>query len=135
MIMQVITAYLATAIVFFVIDFIWLSFVAQKFYQREIGPLLLKDFKMGVAAGFYLIYVAGIVVFAVWPALQGGGWSNALIFGAFLGFIAYGTYDLTNYATLKGWTVKMVAVDMAWGASLTGISALFGYFISRAMLG
>ena len=129
------TAYVSTAIVFFAIDFVWLSVMAKTVYQKEIGPLLLENFNMPVAAGFYALYVVGIVVFAVWPALNGGSWTTALILGALLGLIAYGTYDLTNLATLKGWTVRMAVIDVTWGTVLTGFSALSGYFLTRLVLG
>jgi len=135
MFMQAAIAYAATVIVFFAIDFVWLSYAAKTIYQREIGTLLLSQFNMPVAAGFYVFYVIGIVVFAVLPALNSGSWLTALILGGLLGLIAYGTYDLTNLATLKGWTVKMAVIDMAWGMVLTGFSATAGFFLTRLVSG
>jgi uncharacterized membrane protein len=130
-----IVAYFATMIVFFAIDFVWLSRVATTFYRSQIGDLLLKDFKVGYAAGFYLIYGAGLVFFAVKPALENGNLSTALLYGAFLGFLCYGTYDFTNLATLKGYTATVGFVDLAWGTVLTGVSALGGAWITRAIMG
>lgn len=132
---QAIIAYLATAVVFFTLDFIWLGHIARDLYRREIGPLLLEQFNLPVAGGFYALYVAGIVVFAVWPALNNASWQTALGLGALFGLMAYGTYDLTNLATLKGWTVNMVLMDVSWGTALTGTSALAGYWITRAVSG
>lgn len=132
--MTYIVAYFATAVSFLAIDFIWLGFIAKDFYRREIGSLLLEKFNMAAAVGFYLIFVVGILVFAVLPALQAGSWKTALIYGALFGFFTYATYDMTNLATLKGWSVSVVVVDMAWGAFLTGVAALAGYFATRAIV-
>jgi len=123
-------AYLATAVVFFAIDFVWLT-RAVGFYRGEIGSLLLDDPKLGYAAGFYLLYVVGVVVLVVIPAVTGGSWVQALLMGALLGLVAYGTYDMTNMATLKGYTLRVALVDMGWGTFLTAVSALAGYFVTR----
>ncbi|MDJ0511933.1 MAG: DUF2177 family protein [Methyloceanibacter sp.] len=128
-------AYLATAIGFLVIDVIWLGFIAKGFYQREIGHLLLENFNMVAAFGFYLMFIAGVVIFAVAPALHADSWKTALLFGALFGLFTYGTYDLTNWATLKGWSPMVTLVDMTWGAFLTSVSAVIGYFATRSLLG
>ncbi|MDQ2973100.1 MAG: DUF2177 family protein [bacterium] len=109
------------------IDAVWLSIVANKFYKSQIGQLLLDKPNMVAAALFYIIYVVGIVAFAVSPALEKGSWQYALGMGALLGFVAYATYDLTNLATLKGFTNKVVIVDMIWGTVLTGTVSLLAY--------
>ena len=124
-------AYGATMLVFFAIDFVWLGVVAKDFYRERLGALMLEQVNLPVAAVFYLIYIVGIVVFAISPALQGGSWKTALMLGGLFGFIAYGTYDVTNLATLRGWPVSVVIVDMAWGTVLTGVSAALGYAITR----
>lgn len=124
-------AYGATMLVFFAIDFVWLGVVAKDFYRERLGALMLEQVNLPVAAVFYLIYIVGIVVFAISPALQGGSWKTALMLGGLFGFIAYGTYDVTNLATLRGWPVSVVIVDMAWGTVLTGVSATLGYAITR----
>lgn len=90
---------------------------------------------MTAAIGFYLIFVVGVVIFAVLPALQAGSWKTALLYGALFGFFTYATYDMTNLATLKGWSFPVTVVDIAWGAFLTGISALAGYLATRAVVG
>ncbi len=132
---QYLTAYIATMLTFFAIDFVWLSYVANKFYRDQMGHLMLEDVKIPIAMAFYLIYGVGIVIFAVAPALNNGGWKHALLYGALFGFFCYSAYDLTNMATLKDWPMKMSFVDMAWGTFLTGTSALGGFWITSKLLG
>lgn len=127
--MDYIVAYVGTAIVFFGLDFIWLSKVAVDFYKREIGSLMLPKPNFAAAGIFYLFYIAGIVYFAVMPSINGGSWEEAMISGAILGFIGYGTYDMTNLSTLKGWSVKMCVIDILWGTVLTGLAALGGHWV------
>lgn len=126
--MPYVIAYVSTAVVFFGLDYLWLSRVAIGFYRRHIGDLLLATPNFAAAGLFYLVYVAGIVYFAVMPAVAGGSWLTALVGGAFLGLIAYGTYDMTNLATLKDWSLSVSLVDMAWGTVLTATAATAGYF-------
>ncbi len=128
-------AYAATAVVFLGIDFVWLSTVATGFYRSRIGALLLEQPNLPVAGLFYLFYVGGIVHFAVMPALHGANWATALLNGALLGLIAYGTYDITNLATLKNWSVSVSVVDMIWGTALTGLAATCGYFLTAWTVG
>ena len=132
--MQTLVTYLSTLGVFLAIDFVWLAFIARKFYFDRIGPLMLERPDFLVAALFYLFYVFGIVYFAVLPALKSGQLSTALINGVLLGLLAYGTYDITNMATLKGWSWQVVAVDIVWGAVLTGGSAIAGYLLTKLFL-
>lgn len=114
-----------------VIDFVWLSVVANKFYKSQIGTLLLEKPNMIAAVAFYVIYVVGIVAFVLTPALEKNSWQHAAGYGALFGFIAYATYDLTNLATLKGWTLKLVVVDLLWGAVLTGGVAVISFWVIR----
>lgn len=130
MIYPAIIAYISTAVVFFVIDFVWLSTMTGLFYRARMGDMLLEQPNLAVAAAFYLIYVAGIVYLAVLPALNSGHWSTALISGAVLGLVAYGTYDMTNLSTLKNWSVSLSIVDMAWGTLLTAAASTAGYFVT-----
>ena len=113
--------YLATLVVFLAIDAVWLKKVAGPLFRRHVGPLMLEDPRLDVAAGFYALYCVGIVYFAGAPAA--GDPVAAGIDGALFGFFAYATYEATNLATLKGWTWGMAALDTAWGAALTGVSA------------
>ena len=130
-----IVAYFATMIVFFAIDFVWLSRVATTFYRDQIGSILLDDFRIGWAAGFYLLYGIGVVVFAVRPGLEGNSIGAAFMYGALLGALCYGTYDFTNLATLKAYTVPVAFVDFFWGTVLTGTSAAVGTWITMKFMG
>ena len=127
-------AYVATLAVFCGLDFLWLGFVAKGYYQSQLGALLLDKPNIPVAALFYVVYVAGVLVFAVLPALDAGQWSRALVQGALFGFFAYATYDLTNLATLKVWSPGVAMLDLAWGAVVTGLSATAGYLVTRSAL-
>ncbi|WP_425995151.1 DUF2177 family protein [Afipia sp. DC4300-2b1] len=119
-------AYIVTAVIFLGIDFIWLS-RTMSFYKQELGGLLAEKPDLSVAALFYTIYVAGILMFAIVPAERNGSWIWALLLGAALGLVAYATYDLTNLATLKDWSAKVAIADIVWGTFLTAVSALAGY--------
>jgi uncharacterized membrane protein len=126
-------AYVATAVVFCGLDFLWLGFVAKGYYQSQVGALLLDKPNLPVAALFYALYIAGVLVFAVAPALEAGAWSKALLYGGLFGFFAYATYDLTNLATLKGWSPGVAFLDLGWGAVVTGVSATAGYVVARTL--
>lgn len=126
-------AYFSTAIVFLVIDFIWLGYVAKGIYAEGIGQYLRETPQMGAAVAFYLLYVIGIVFFAISPALDAGSAVKALAYGALFGFFAYATYDVTNYATIKDWPLKMSIIDTVWGTALTGTSAWAGYMITQML--
>ena len=128
---RMIIAYIATMIIFALIDFIWLGTVAKSFYRNQIGDLLLKDFRMDAAVVFYVIYIAGIVFFAVRPALEAESLRTAFLLGAAVGFLCYATYDLTNLATLKGFTATVAIVDIAWGTALTAMTAFFAAWFTR----
>jgi len=125
-----IALYLGTVVVFFAIDLVWLNFVAKDFYRRHIGSLLLDQFNMPVALAFYLLYIVGIIVFAVLPGVDKGSIVEALWRGALFGLVAYGTYDLTNLSTLKDWSPLLSVVDMAWGTVLTGTVASASWWIA-----
>ena len=125
-------AYALTLVVFFGLDFLWLGFVARSFYASQLGALMRENINYLASGGFYLAYVAGIVFFAVVPAMAEGSWGRAAMNGALLGLLAYGTYDMTNIATLKNWPVTMSIVDMGWGGVLTGVSAVSGFLLTRA---
>ena len=127
--MTFLIAWIATAAAFLIIDAIWLGWVATSFYQRELGHLMLERPNLGIAALFYLLYAAAIVLLAAMPAFRSGSWTEALFLGAVLGLAAYGTYDITNLATLKDWPLTMSIVDMIWGTTVTAVAALTGYFV------
>lgn len=131
--LKYVVAYAATAVVFFGLDLIWLT-RAVGLYREHLGGLLLDKPKLVFAAAFYLVYVFGIVCLAIAPALQGGGWPRALLGGALLGLVAYGTYDMTNMSTLKGWSLTLAIIDMAWGTLLTAVAATAGYAVTAWLM-
>jgi len=120
-----------TAIVFFAFDFVWLSTATSRIYKPYVGDLLLDKPNMPVAAAFYLLYVVGVLFLATLPGYDKGSISDAFLRGAVLGLLAYGTYDLTNLATLKGWAWQVSVIDMVWGTLLTGTVAAIGYLFAR----
>jgi uncharacterized membrane protein len=132
--MGILAVYVATLVAFLVIDAIALKFMMYPLFSRYVGDLLRADMQLGVAAGFYLFYVAGVMYFAVMPGLKAESLGLAALNGAILGFLAYGTYEATNMATLRGWAWQMVATDVAWGTFLTMITAVIGYLIGRALI-
>jgi len=123
--------YISTAIVFLALDVVMLKKVMYPLFSANIGPMMLEDLRMGPAAVFYLFYVVGVVWFVSIPALNVGSIAQAFLAGAVLGALAYGTYEFTNFATLKGWTAQMVMVDVIWGAVLTGTSAAVGVAVTK----
>lgn len=127
--MKFLVQFLTAGGIMAVIDAVWLSVIANKFYKSQIGSLLLDKPNMSAAVAFYLIYVLGIVMFVLHPALERGSWMYALLYGALFGFVAYATYDLTNLSTLKGFTLKLVLVDLAWGTLLTAAVATLSYWV------
>jgi len=129
--MRYLLAYLGSGLVMAVLDAIWLTAAGPRLYRPAIGELLAPSPDMRAAVVFYLIYVAGIVVLAVTPALREGSALKALVFGAVLGLVCYATYDLTNQATLRVWPVHVTLIDMAWGAFLTAAASLGGYWLAR----
>ena len=131
--MQIAVAYVATAVVFLALDAVVLKTVLRPLFERHLAQQLLDDFRLAPAALFYLFYLAGVVHFVSLPALAQGAPLKALAGGALLGAMAYGTYEFTNLATLRAWHWHMVAVDLAWGTALTGISAWAGVMVARAM--
>jgi uncharacterized membrane protein len=126
-------AYVATGLVFLAIDAIWLTLATQRLYRPLMGEMLAESFRFVPAMLFYLIYIAGIVVFAIAPALASDRWTTAAAYGAFLGLFAYATYDLTNQATLRDWPVMITIIDMVWGTLLTAFAATIGFLITRAL--
>lgn len=123
--------YALTTLAFFAIDLVWLGVVAQGFYQRHLGPILRPDVVWGAAVAFYLLYIAGILVFAVLPGLAAGSLGRAVLLGGFFGLVAYATFDLTGMALIQGFNWTVVAVDLVWGTVLTGTVAAAGWYAGR----
>lgn len=111
------------------LDFLWLGFIAKGLYASELGKLLLEKPNMLAAAVFYIIYVVGVVTFVISPALSSGSLWSAIGYGALFGLVAYATYDLTNLATIEGFTLKVVLIDLCWGAFITAATSGITYFI------
>jgi uncharacterized membrane protein len=116
--------------VFFAIDMVWLGLVAKNFYRGQIGFLMKSDINWTAAIIFYLLFIVGLVLFVITPAVEKGSWTQALLFGALFGLITYATYDLTNLATLKDWPVLITVVDLAWGALLAASVSIATYIIA-----
>jgi uncharacterized membrane protein len=130
--MSVVVLYLATAVVFLVLDAIMLTFVMAPLFQRHIGDMMTDQVRFVPAAIFYLAYVAGLVALVSWPAWKNG--SAVVLPAAIVGAMAYGTYEFTSYAIMKGWSPTMVATDLIWGTFLTAFSAWAGLAITRAIV-
>jgi uncharacterized membrane protein len=131
--MKIMALYLITCVVFLALDAIGLRYLVKPVFERHVGHLFADPFRLLPAAVFYLGYVAGILWFVSVPALRSGDTLSALISGVLLGLFAYGTYEFTNYATLRDWSLEQVVVDTIWGGVLTGLSAWAGVVIVRAM--
>lgn len=130
---QIIGAYVATLFALAIGDALWLGVIAKGFVKAQLGVLLRDEFVWWAAVLFYLFFALGLFYFAVLPGLTGAGVLRVFLLGAFLGFLAYMTYDFTNLATLKGWPILLVPVDIAWGSLLSGAAAVVGLFAGRAL--
>lgn len=129
---SVATSYFATLIAFVGIDFVWLSFAAERLYRPILKDILVDGFRVPAAVAFYLVYAAGLAALAVRPALAAESPRLALLNGAIFGFCAYATYDLTNEATLRNWTTSLTLADLAWGTLLSASAALAGFSATNA---
>lgn len=129
--MKIIVHYLLTAIVFFAIDLLWLGVIAKGLYNKYLGEFLADKVNWTAAIIFYLLFIVGIFIFAIQPALEKQSLQKAIVYGALFGFFTYATYDLTNLATLKNWPLEIVFIDIIWGMVLTASVSTAGYFISK----
>lgn len=116
--------------VFFAIDMTWLGLITKDFYRNQIGFLMKNDINWTSAIIFYVLFIIGLVLFVITPAIEKGSWTHALLFGALFGLITYATYDLTNLATLKEWPLLVTIVDMAWGTVLAMLVSTVTYVIA-----
>ncbi|MEO3387042.1 DUF2177 family protein [Mesorhizobium sp. CAU 1741] len=124
-------AYVAAGIVFLIVDAIWLTIMADALYRPMLGDKLEPQYVLAPAVVFYFIYIAGIIFFAVMPALQSGGLAKAALNGAMLGLVAYATYDLTNQATLRDWPLVVTLADIPWGMFVTAVGASAGFLAAN----
>ncbi len=123
--------YAACLASFLALDFAWLATTVSRFYKPRLGELMALQPRLGAAALFYLLYVAGVLALAVLPGLRDGSPVAAIWRGALFGLVAYATYDLTNLSTLRGWPWDLTVVDMVWGTVLTGAVSAAGYAVGR----
>lgn len=125
--------YLIALPVFFAIDMVWLGLVAKNFYRQQIGFLMKSNFNWTAAILFYLLFIVGLVIFVIQPAVEKNSWQHALLFGALFGLISYATYDLTNLATVNNWPLLVTIVDLAWGAVLAASVSTVTYLIAHKL--
>ena len=116
--------------VFFAIDMLWLGFVAKNFYAKQIGSLIKPDINWSAAIVFYIIFIAGLVIFVITPAVLKNSWTQAVLMGALFGFVCYATYDLTNLAVAKDWPLLVTIVDLIWGAVLAASVSVITFLIA-----
>ena len=116
--------------IFLALDMIWLGLVAKNFYSNQIGFLMKSNINWTAAIIFYLLFIVGLVLFVITPAIEKGSWFYALIFGALFGLITYATYDLTNLATIKNWPIILTIVDLIWGTVLAASVSVISFFIA-----
>lgn len=116
---------------FVIFDLVWLGIIGKELYSSKLGALMATEVVVPAAVLFYLMYLAGIVIFAIHPALITGEWKTALLWGALFGFFCYATYELTNWAVIQGWPASLVLIDIAWGVFLTGGVAVTAFLITK----
>ena len=126
-----ILAYIGALVIFCAMDFFWLTILAKKIYQTHMGMLMLAEPNLIPAAIFYILYLLGLLVFSIIPALRSQSFIMALSLGAFLGLIAYASYDLTNLATLRGWSIRLTVIDISWGIVISSLASLAGFMTAR----
>jgi len=128
---QIIISYVLTTIAFLIIDLIWLGVIAKDLYRKYLGSFLSENVNWTAAIIFYLLYIVGISIFAIYPAVNKDSVVKAILLGGLFGFFCYATYDLTNLATLKDWPLKIVFIDIIWGAILTASVSVSGFYIVK----
>lgn len=131
---MILKLYLIALPTFFIIDMIWLGLVAKNFYQEQIGFLMKNNINWVAAFSFYFLFILGLVVFVIKPAIESGSLLKLIVLGALFGLITYATYDLTNLATLKDWPLLVTIVDLIWGMVLATSVSTITYFIATKLL-
>jgi uncharacterized membrane protein len=128
---KLLISYGLTFVVFFIVDMAWLGFIAKDLYKKYLGNFLSEQVNWTAAIVFYLLFIVGVFIFAIMPSVEKNSWVSAVTLGALFGFFTYATYDLTNLATLKGWPINIVIIDILWGSVLTGIVSTAGFYIVK----
>ncbi len=131
--MHLFITYVSMLVFFLVVDYIMIIKIISPIFQATIPDLLRDQPKLAAAAVFYIFYVSGVYWFGTLAGIRAGSVLTAILSGAFLGLLAYATYEVTNFSLLKGWTINMVILDTVWGGVLGGLTAGFGYYVSRAL--
>ncbi|MCC6584937.1 MAG: DUF2177 family protein [Chitinophagales bacterium] len=132
--MKYIALFFITTLIFFAIDMLWLGVIAKNFYREKLSFIFTGEVNWQAAFIFYILYIVGILYFVIIPGFTHHDWKTVLFNGAFLGFLCYATYDLTNMATIKQWPLIVVVVDIIWGTVLTGSVAVLSYFAASRFL-
>ena len=128
---SIILSYLLTFLFFLIVDMLWLGVIAKNIYQKYLGGFLTDNVNWTTAVVFYFIFVVGISIFVIYPSVNNGSVYQAILMGALFGFFTYATYDLTNLATLKGWPLPIVFIDIIWGSVLSAVVSLSGFYIVK----
>jgi len=123
--------YLLSLVIFFIIDLFWLGVLAKDLYKEQLGYIMAPHIRWGAALVFYFLYIGGLTLFVVYPLSQDGNWILPLLYGGFFGLVCYATYDLTNFATLKGWPLKIVIYDLLWGTFISGVTSFIACYIGN----
>jgi len=131
--MTFIKVFLIALIIFLILDFIWLGLVAKNLYQNEIGTLLKTKFNFVAAFIFYIIFIIALTIFVIIPAINNNSLKEVILLGALFGLVTYATYDLTNFATLEGFTIKIVIIDLLWGTTLGTLTSTLTYLIYKGV--
>ncbi|MCA9353694.1 DUF2177 family protein [Candidatus Nomurabacteria bacterium] len=133
--MNYIATYFIALPVFFIIDLLWLGVIAKPIYQKFLGHMLLESPRWGFAIAFYLLFILGLVIFAIQPAIVSGSAQKALFLGAMFGFFSYMTYEFTNYSLIKGWPIGIVPIDIVWGIFLSGAVSVCTFYLHQVFIG
>jgi len=131
---KLIQLYIASAILFFAIDILWLGVIAKNFYNKHLGRFFRERVNWTAAIIFYSLFILGIMIFAILPGISSASLARTVTLGALYGLFTYATYDLTNLATLKDWPVKIVVVDIVWGMVLCGLVSAGGFLVATRFL-
>jgi uncharacterized membrane protein len=132
--MRQLVAYVAALAAFVIADMVWLGAMTPRFYRPTLSDILSTSVNIPPALAFYLVYPIGLVVFAVSPALKSNSLGAAIIYGCLFGFFTYSTYDLSNYATLRNWSLTLTVVDVAWGTVLAGLAAAVSFYVASRLI-
>lgn len=129
-----IVVFLVTFIMFMIIDLVWLGIFAKKLYRKHLGYLMAEKHNMLVTVVFYIVFVIGLLFFVIYPSISKQSIIYSIFAGYFFGLITYGTYGLTNFATIKKWPIKITIIDLTWGSSLCSLTSLISFLLFKNYL-